>query len=493
MPGPLSTAHASIETECAKCHAAFTRTMQRDLCLSCHDHADVKADIDSGTGFHGQSKSVEQVECATCHAEHEGRSADIVKLDSDTFDHTLTDFKLTGSHAERVCQDCHSEARRFREEPSDCFSCHETNDSHQGQLGKDCSNCHKSTHWTETSFDHDKNTSYPLSGSHQVVKCALCHTNQRYKGVSTDCYSCHQINDYHQGNFGKDCKQCHQTKNWKENNFDHGKASEFALQGQHSEISCDSCHIANQFKEPLAKECVSCHLADDVHQGVNSADCSACHNTREWKNPQFDHQKDTDFPLKSQHAKLDCRICHTGTTKDMKLDTACFSCHQIDDVHQQSLGKNCARCHSESGWSQNVVFDHDMTMFPLIGMHSVEPCEACHESQQFSETPGKCLDCHQQSDTLHETFGSDCGSCHNPNDWLLWEFDHQQRTDFALEGAHADLSCQSCHDQGQKYTTGKHFVCADCHRNDDAHSGEFGMQCSRCHNNRSFEFSGETE
>ncbi len=489
MPGPVSAAHADIEVECSGCHAAFSKTLQRDLCLSCHDHISVKEDLEAGTGFHGRSETVGKAECATCHAEHEGRTANIVGLDIETFDHDITDFVLEGSHAERVCEDCHAADKLPREAPSACFDCHEAKDSHKGKLGKECGNCHRETDWQTTKFDHTKDTEYILTGAHQVVECVLCHTNQTYKGISTDCHSCHQIDDRHQGNFGKDCKQCHKTEDWKKNTFDHKKSSDFALQDRHTEIECSSCHLANQFKEELAHECVSCHLADDIHQGANKVDCGACHNSREWKSVKFDHQKDTDFPLNGAHFELECRMCHSGGTIDMELDTACINCHQVNDVHQQSLGENCVRCHGESGWTSDVLFDHDLTRFPLIGMHSVVLCEACHLSPRFADTPGQCLDCHSQSDTQHDTFGTDCGSCHNPNDWLLWEFDHQS-TGFVLDGAHADLNCQNCHKKGWDYQAKKQFTCVDCHRNDDIHSGEFGRHCSRCHNSHSFEYSG---
>ena len=53
MPGPVSSAHAEFETECSECHAAFSKALQRDLCLSCHEHEGVLEDQASGTGFQG--------------------------------------------------------------------------------------------------------------------------------------------------------------------------------------------------------------------------------------------------------------------------------------------------------------------------------------------------------------------------------------------------------------------------------------------------------
>jgi len=143
MPGQVSEAHAGIEAECSGCHAPFSKTLQRDLCLSCHDHKNVMEDLRTGTGFHGRSETVANLECATCHKEHEGREFDIVGLDIETFNHGLTDFVLEGTHAETVCQDCHTTGKPLQQTPSACFGCHEADDKHQGQLGEDCDDCHQ--------------------------------------------------------------------------------------------------------------------------------------------------------------------------------------------------------------------------------------------------------------------------------------------------------------------------------------------------------------
>ncbi len=490
MPGPVSEAHADIETECADCHAAFSKTLQRDLCLSCHEHKSILEDQAAGTGFHGRFEAARNAECSSCHTEHEGREADIVRLDRESFDHGFTDFTLSGAHAQAGCEDCHADGKLFREAPSTCFSCHREDDSHLGRLGEDCSSCHHETTWRETSFDHAKDTDFTLTGAHQDVKCALCHSNEVYKGVPADCYSCHQIDDYHKGDFGKDCKQCHSTGQWKETSFDHARASNFALEGKHREISCGSCHEGSLFDLPLKSECSACHSLDDVHQGGNGDDCASCHDSRGWTGSTFDHQKDTDFPLRGAHEKLECRACHTGRTPGLKIDTACFSCHQVADAHQGVLGEDCAACHKETGWTDEVRFDHDLSSFPLIGLHAVAPCEACHLSPRFTDAKGSCFDCHGQDDPHENSLGKDCGTCHNPNDWKLWEFDHDASTGFLLDGAHSELACQSCHTQGSNYKARLDTNCIACHRSDDIHAGQFGKQCSRCHDSGSFAVSG---
>ena len=105
MPGDVVQGHADVESECSSCHKLFSRSEQRALCLDCHE--DVESDVSNGTGFHGSFDAAGTDECATCHKDHEGRNADIIGLDEDTFDHVLTDFELLGKHLETACVDCH--------------------------------------------------------------------------------------------------------------------------------------------------------------------------------------------------------------------------------------------------------------------------------------------------------------------------------------------------------------------------------------------------
>ena len=490
MPGPVISAHADIESECSECHAAFSKTLQSDLCLGCHAHKNVLEDQQAGTGIHGRFAPAKNAECASCHTEHEGRDAKVVHLDMESFDHNFTDFALEGAHIEVVCEDCHKNGVHYRDTPSACFDCHQNDESHHGSLGENCNNCHVFANWETTSFDHARDTGHTLTGAHQEVVCAVCHTNQRYQGIPSDCYSCHQIDDYHEGSYGQECDKCHQTEEWNQTNFDHARVSGFALQGRHAEIDCSSCHRANVFDIALDQQCSSCHLVDDVHQGTNGTECGDCHQQSKWSKSGFDHQAKSNFALRGAHSDLVCKACHGGSRSAKDLDSACISCHQFDDVHEATLGENCASCHQETAWSENIRFDHDLSSFPLIGLHAIAPCEACHVSRRFDDAPGQCVDCHEQDDGHQGSLGTECGSCHNPNDWQLWEFDHTLATDFGLEGSHADLACESCHVKEGEYLAQPATTCFACHRSDDIHSGQFGRQCARCHDSGSFGVTG---
>lgn len=81
--------------------------------------------------------------------------------------------------------------------------------------------------------------------------------------------------------------------------------------------------------------------------------------------------------------------------------------------------------------------------------------------------------------------GVDCSDCHTSAGWKPLrpdpKFDHTSATRFALTGAHATVTCASCHldlrfDE-PKVEPGQ---CASCHV--DVHRGNLGQDCARCHN-----------
>lgn len=83
-------------------------------------------------------------------------------------------------------------------------------------------------------------------------------------------------------------------------------------------------------------------------------------------------------------------------------------------------------------------------------------------------------------------FRVSCEQCHNPSGWSIdhnsLQFDHDRRTDFALEGAHELTSCTSCHaDLG---FNGAPTDCASCHT--DVHNQTVGNDCTRCHDSQSW-------
>jgi Zn finger protein HypA/HybF involved in hydrogenase expression len=480
MPGSVIEGHAKNESKCTSCHQRFSKTTQNPLCLDCHDK--VAADIEKKIGFHGRSPQLGTTSCSSCHTDHKGRKANVVILERELFDHDQTDFALLGGHLGRECNSCHEPDKKWREAPDECIACHREQDVHEKKLGEQCADCHTSKRWSEQKFDHGK-TDFPLKGAHEKVLCDACHPNRRYKESPTACIACHRIDDMHNGGYGGKCESCHRSEKWARVKFDHGK-TEFKLRGAHDKIACNSCHKPGNEAKKLASSCISCHRTDDPHKGRNGESCQECHNDSDWGKSRFDHDKDTKFTLRGPHAKASCNACHAGGIRKDTPVRECIRCHKNEDVHKGELGRDCASCHKEDGWLARVRFDHDLTTFPLYGLHALAPCESCHTQGKFASLPSSsCNDCHQGDDEHKGALGEVCSTCHNANSWKLWRYDHEQ-TKFSLDGAHEGLACNACHLEApaDKTTTS----CVSCHQNDDVHSGRFGRDCSRCHSTEKF-------
>ena len=483
MPGEVVRGHAELEPECSSCHKVFSRSEQRTLCLDCHE--DVAEDIDSETGFHSKSDEARTNECASCHADHEGRNADIVGLNEETFDHALTDFELDGKHLEALCVDCHEPADKHRDASSTCIDCHREDDVHKESLGTACVDCHIATDWKDASFDHEA-TNFPLVGIHIETPCLDCHEDPTYLGAPADCYACHKDDDAHEGRSGNECGNCHNPVAWDDSSFDHGRDTEFALEGSHSQLSCVDCHSEDPFADEMDRTCVSCHLEDDDHEGHRGRECESCHVAVKWEDPKFDHDRDTDYMLSGAHEVIACNDCHVEAIFETALQSACSSCHLDDDVHEGEQGEQCQDCHNDTSWEEAPYFSHDLTRFPLLGEHGNVECETCHLSQVFTEADIECVSCHKEDDPHRGNFEENCGSCHNPVAWDLWLFDHATQTDFVLDGAHVDVACDDCHRSPLTAMQNTGDNCGSCHRSDDVHDGEFGSDCGRCHSDSSF-------
>jgi hypothetical protein len=457
------------QADCAKCHEPARKySAAATDCNACHRKDDVH-------------KGSLGPKCADCHTENNWKEA--------KFDHGTTRFALTGKHADTKCDACHKVAN-FKDTPRTCIACHRKDDNaargHQGRFGEKCESCHTDRAWKPSTFNHDTDTKYTLRGKHRSARCGDCHTAPLYKAkLASDCWSCHQKDDKHKESLGRDCGSCHTERDWKERaKFDHDR-TDFPLLGRHAETTCDACHKSKVFNEaPTA--CVACHRQDDKHEGTLGTDCGACHGERDWKTTRgrFDHER-TRFKLRNAHAAptLKCSACHRDAKSFRPTPLDCYSCHRQDDKHEGQLGRQCESCHGDSSWKV-ARFDHTRTRFPLLGRHVVAGCKDCHRSARYQDAPRDCIGCHKKDDKHKQALGEKCESCHNARAWSLWDFDHDRRSRYRLDGAHRQVACAACHVKpapaGQAYAP-LPDTCAACHRKDDVHDGAFGARCEQCH------------
>lgn len=320
-------------TDCESCHKApLYKEKLRTTCIACHRPDDVHK------GSLGEK-------CETCHNERTWTAT--------SFNHDMdTKFPLRDKHKSAKCQSCHSGANFKEKLPLNCYGCHKKQDEHKGKYGEKCETCHGEKAWKPSHFNHDRDTKYALRGKHFKAKCETCHKGSLYKEkLSSTCYDCHQTDDKHKGQEGKKCEQCHSEKDWKETNFDHAK-SKFPLLGKHYKVECKKCHLSLQFKDALS-DCHACHKKEDVHKRTLGTDCARCHNSRDWKIWDFNHDKDTKFKLDGAHKPLECMACHIQPIeKNIKRLRTCYDCHSGDDVHESNFGRQCERCHVTSSFKK---------------------------------------------------------------------------------------------------------------------------------------------
>ena len=119
-------------------------------------------------------------------------------------------------------------------------------------------------------------------------------------------------------------------------------------------VECKKCHATRNVQGCQVGLLVVSRKGQTQHKRKLGTECQTCHNTRDWKAWDFDHNK-TNFKLDGPHKKIgsNCYACHKKPMdKKVLLSTACGSCHDKDDVHNGNFGDRCERCHEGNDWKQ---------------------------------------------------------------------------------------------------------------------------------------------
>jgi hypothetical protein len=406
--------------------------------------------------------------------------------------------KVVAAHAklEGQCANCHDRSDRDRQAAL-CADCHKdvredlrTRRGFHGRLPAgekmQCRGCHSEHQGRDADivklvaeqFDHSR-TDFALKDGHATLACTRCHAaGKPFREAPADCHGCHRSDEPHAGKLGTQCNSCHDTLTWSRIRFDHGR-TRFALDGRHTQIACAACHFDNRYKD-TPRQCISCHAPDDRHRGSRGMECGNCHSTSQWTTQKFDHERETGFALKGEHARTDCTSCHTSGRMQDPLPVDCHGCHKAQDTHAGRLGLQCSDCHGSERWPQ-VRFDHATDgHFELAGAHAKVACHACHTANVATQKLSHdCASCHRGADVHAGRLGNQCDSCHAPQGWrVAVRFDHDL-TDFPLLGQHVAVGCEQCHlTPAYKGTAND---CYSCHQPVDKHAGSLGRQCDDCH------------
>ena len=223
-PGPLSAAHASLQNNCAACHTSV-KGVEAFNCAVCHANNETLLQRQP-TAFHAHIQS-----CSQCHIEHQGANRRPTKMDH----LALARFGLRELNKDAA----DSERRQVRgqllgwikqhragEGPDaghknitpeemilDCASCHSNQDRHKKLFGQDCAQCHATTQWTITEFQHPSPRSTNCAQCHQAPPSHyMMHFEMVDKTIASKgnapgnpCCGDVQVNQ---------CYRCHQTDAW---------------------------------------------------------------------------------------------------------------------------------------------------------------------------------------------------------------------------------------------------------------------------------------
>lgn len=347
--------HIDLTQDCRLCHPApWDSTNMADLCLDCHQ--DIQNQLLDIHSLHGASMSIlSTVDCRACHTDHAGPKGKTITFSGENFPHDLVRFSLLA---------------------------------------------HQQTSWS------------------RKVNCSDCHPSSYVVFNPKSCTDCHQQIDQFAINshiivFDANCTACHDGQESINQSFNHD-LPKFSLTGKHTETICENCHAGainlESFKDPPTA-CAACHQDQDAHSSFLGTLCENCHNAKDWKPALYDHAQ-TTFILDGGHTSIACSDCHPDPTFQ-GLSSACISCHQDDEPHQDQFGSDCTLCHTTTNWNE-IRFDH-------AGPYA-ENCALCHQDDSPSDHyPGQCSACHTPSGWLPATFNhsvaqaTDCQACHIPD------------------------------------------------------------------------------
>lgn len=280
----------------------------------------------------------------------------------------------------------------------------------------------------------------------------------------------------------------------------------YPLDGEHSELTCLSCHRdgiysgtpglctdchmeakpKNHFagqcvlchttagwmpstfnhQRPIAADCQSCHLSE-VPVNHYQGQCSACHSTAAWLPATFDHQ--------TAGAAL-CQNCHSGNAPPNHYSGQCSACHATTAWlpatfdHQAAGAVDCISCHT--------------TVKPVN--HYSGQCSACHSTTTWRPAgfnhqvagASDCQTCHSNARPANHYSGQ-CSDCHSTTAWTPASFNHT----FPTNHGGADGVCAKCHLSGNSSWT-----CFTCHnefemtkKHNEEGIADYVARCMECH------------
>lgn len=317
-------------------------------------------------------------------------------------------------------------------------------------LSSNCINCHNGT----------DATAGPKSGDHMATTnlCQACHAPAGFtviayvdhKEVFGNCSTCHDgvtaigKSERHVPT-AEECSDCHNST---ESFFELELGGSF----DHTDIN-SGCQFCHDGVRAVGKE-----AADPPHMETDN-DCYVCHSTTAWTPAVVDHDGIVDDCARSG--------CHGSGATGKSLN------HPL-------TSDNCEVCHSIATFVITPPFNHDDLD------NEVNSCETCHDGTHTAVgARGKA-----SAPNGHPPTNSDCGNCHNTEDFAVNFVDH-------TSPEVTTVRCDSCHNNNPVIGLPTPFHmpltlnqdCGECHTPGNFATGTFDhnplvvdpVRCDSCH------------
>ena len=207
-PGPLSAAHAFLNTECESCHTP-NQGIAAASCIKCHASEPLLLGKQS-TVFHASVQ-----ECRGCHIEHQSAAVRPIRMDHSVL--IAAGLRAAPAVAPLGRPDTPGGGitRHFRDrvmgnlspahdQMLDCMACHGFRDKHAGLFGQQCADCHMTTTWKIEGYLHPSPKSRECLQCHQAPPSHfMMHFAMMDQGITGEhnasveqCFSCHQTDSF---------------------------------------------------------------------------------------------------------------------------------------------------------------------------------------------------------------------------------------------------------------------------------------------------------
>ena len=409
------------KVECANCHLPGKgfRIAQRD-CIACHRKDDVH-------------KGSLGAKCTDCHNEANWKTA--------RFDHATTRFPLTGKHEIVKCADCHRDAQ-YKETPKACAACHRKVDKHKGQFGEKCETCHSGRRtgpasgsittrrpatrsWAGT-VQRNARVATPVPSTE--TSCQRPVSSAIARTTSTRARSAPSAPGATTSGTGRSRRSSTTT----------GRPFRWRVRMRPCNASPAISARCSRRRQRLASDATARMMSTRVHSASRAGSATTSGSGRRPASitPRLRSRSSASIAapnalpatrrrLTPEHQRTAFRATKSTTsTKDSKGANAPTATTRPRG--SRSPGSITASRSSRCSASTLQV-----------------ECKMCHATALFKSAKSDCVACHAKDDKHKDTLGPACEQCHNARSWKAWDFDHDKRTRFVLDGKHRGVACST--------------------------------------------------